>query len=58
MIPSSYFILSDDFLYASIYTDLDNLLSSSTSPHSLIPGRVLVQSIMWAVRVGLEIGAW
>lgn len=58
MISATYTYLSDDDLYTSTYTDLDALLSSTTSPHSLVPSRILVQSIMYAVKVGLEIGAW
>lgn len=58
MTSTTYTYLSDDDLYTSIYTDLDALLSSTVNPHSLVPSRVLVQSIMYAVKVGLEIGAW
>lgn len=58
MIPVTYTYLSDDDLYTSTYTDLDALLLSTVSPYSLVPSRVLVQSIMYAVKVGLEIGAW
>lgn len=58
MIPATYTHLSDDDLYTSTYTDLDILLSSTVSPYSLVPSCVLVQSIMYAVKVGLGIGAW
>lgn len=58
MITTTYTHLSDDALYTSIYTDLDALLSSTTSPHSLVPSRILVQVIMYTIKVGLEIGAW
>lgn len=58
MIPTTYTSLSDTSLYVSVYSDLDNLLSSSTNPYSLIPSGLLVSSIMRGIRLGLEIGAW
>jgi len=58
VIPLSYTSLSDTSFYISVYEDLDNLLSSSTNPLSLIPSTLLVSSIMRGIRLGLEIGAW